>query len=82
MSYKIAFFDIDGTITNHEDGSIPHSTIEAIKALKNKGIRVVAATGRPLSMCKEIQELGIETFITANGGYVNTIKRLYISTNG
>ena len=38
--------------------------------LKNKGIKVVAATGRPLSMCKELQELGIETFITANGGYV------------
>lgn len=70
MSYKIAFFDVDGTITNHEDGSIPYSTIEAIKALKNKGIKVVAATGRPLSMCKDLQELGIETFITANGGYV------------
>ena len=76
MSYKIAFFDIDGTITNHEDGSIPHSTIEAIKALKNKGIRVVAATGRPFSMCKELKELGIETFITANGGYVKHIQEV------
>jgi Cof subfamily protein (haloacid dehalogenase superfamily) len=76
MSYKIIFFDIDGTITNHEDGSIPHSTIEAIKTLKNKGIRVVAATGRPLSMCKELQELGIETFITANGGYVKHIQEI------
>lgn len=70
MGYKIVFFDVDGTITNHEDGSIPYSTIEAIKSLKSKGIQVVAATGRPLSMCKELQELGIETFITANGGYV------------
>ncbi|MEH7440335.1 Cof-type HAD-IIB family hydrolase [Neobacillus drentensis] len=76
MSFKIVFFDIDGTITNHEDGSIPHSTIEAIKTLKNKGIRVVAATGRPLSMCKELQELGIETFITANGGYVKHIQEI------
>jgi Cof subfamily protein (haloacid dehalogenase superfamily) len=70
MSYKIVFFDVDGTITHHEDGSIPYSTIEAIKTLKSKGIMVVAATGRPLSMCKELQELGIETFVTANGGYV------------
>ncbi|RHW35971.1 Cof-type HAD-IIB family hydrolase [Neobacillus notoginsengisoli] len=76
MSYKIVFFDIDGTITNHDDGSIPHSTIEAIEALRNKGIRVVAATGRPLSMCKELQELGIETFITANGGYVKHIREV------
>lgn len=70
MGYKIVFFDVDGTITHHEDGSIPYSTIEAIKTLKSKGIKVVAATGRPLSMCKELKELGIETFITANGGYV------------
>lgn len=70
MDYKIIFFDVDGTIRNHEDGSIPNSTIEAINTLKNKGIKVVAATGRPLSMCKELQEIGIETFITANGGYV------------
>lgn len=76
MSYKIVFFDIDGTITNHEDGSIPQSTIEAINTLKNKGIKVVAATGRPLSMCKELQELGIETFITANGGYVKHIQEV------
>lgn len=69
MTYKIVFLDVDGTITNHEDGSIPRSTMEAIKILKSKGIEVVAATGRPLSMCRELQDLGIETFITANGGY-------------
>lgn len=70
MAYKIVFFDVDGTITHHEDGSISNNTKEAIKALKNKGLRVVAATGRPLSMCNEISELGIDTFITANGAYV------------
>ncbi|MDQ0272818.1 Cof-type HAD-IIB family hydrolase [Cytobacillus purgationiresistens] len=70
MDYKIAFLDVDGTITHHEDGSISQNTKEAIIALKNNGIRVVAATGRPLSMCSEIKELGIDTFITANGGFV------------
>ena len=48
-----------------KNGIIPLSAIEVIKTLKNKGITVVAATGRPLSMSKELQELGIETFITA-----------------
>ncbi|NHM33550.1 Cof-type HAD-IIB family hydrolase [Neobacillus terrae] len=76
MSYKIVFFDVDGTITNHEDGSIPISTVEAIKNLKRKGLKVVAATGRPLSMCKELKELGIETFITANGGYVKHLQEV------
>lgn len=70
MTYKIVFLDVDGTITSHTDGRIPSSTIKAIKMLINKGIQVVAATGRPLSMCEELQELGIKTFITANGGYV------------
>jgi Cof subfamily protein (haloacid dehalogenase superfamily) len=70
MDYKIIFFDVDGTITHHEDGSISNKTKDAIKAVKNKGIKVVAATGRPLSMCEEILELGIDTFITANGAYV------------
>ncbi len=69
MTYKIVFLDVDGTITHHEDGTIPESTIEAVKELKNKGLKVVAATGRPLSMCSELEELGIDTFITANGGY-------------
>lgn len=66
---KVIFFDIDGTLTHHEDGSIPSSTRDAIRELLERGIRVVAATGRPLSMCGEIRDLGIETFITANGGY-------------
>ncbi|MFC0190048.1 Cof-type HAD-IIB family hydrolase [Fictibacillus aquaticus] len=70
MDYKIVFFDVDGTLTHHEDGSISNSTKLAIQALKNKGIRVAVATGRPLSMCSEIRELGIDIFITANGGYV------------
>ncbi|KAA0549820.1 Cof-type HAD-IIB family hydrolase [Bacillus sp. BGMRC 2118] len=76
MSYKIVFFDVDGTITNHKDGSIPRSTIKAINMLKSRGLRVVAATGRPLSMCHDLQELGIDTFITANGGYVTHNKEV------
>lgn len=70
MRYKIVFFDIDGTITHHETGKISDETKDAIRTLNNKGYKLVAATGRPLSMCKEIKELGIDTFITANGGYV------------
>ncbi|MEK4425242.1 Cof-type HAD-IIB family hydrolase [Solibacillus sp. FSL K6-1523] len=70
MKYKIIFFDVDGTITNYKDGTIPQSTKIAIKKLLYNGFKVVAATGRPLSMCEEIAELGVETFITANGAYV------------
>ncbi|MGG5774048.1 Cof-type HAD-IIB family hydrolase [Bacillus subtilis] len=70
MEYKVVFFDIDGTITHYKDGNVSNNTKKTIKTLKNKGFKLVAATGRPLSMCEEIRELGIDTFITANGGYV------------
>lgn len=70
MNYKIAFFDIDGTLKDYQDESISKSTKTAIIELKHKGIKLVAATGRPLSMCDEIRELGIDIFITSNGGYV------------
>lgn len=70
MDYKIVFFDVDGTLVNYEDGRIEESTRNAIEQLKNKGVHIVAATGRPLSMCQDLRNIGIETFITANGAYV------------
>lgn len=70
MTYKIVFFDIDGTLKDYQEKSISDSTKAAIAELKRKGIKLVAATGRPLSMCEEIRELGIELFVTSNGGYV------------
>ncbi|WP_155593920.1 Cof-type HAD-IIB family hydrolase [Lysinibacillus cavernae] len=70
MKYNIVFFDVDGTLINYEDGCVEESTKQAIQLLQKKGIHLVAATGRPLSMCTELKKLGIETFITANGAYV------------
>lgn len=70
MKPKIIFFDVDGTLTSYKNGIILDSTKQAIQQLIKQGIRVVAATGRPLSMCAEIAALGIDTFITANGAYV------------
>jgi Cof subfamily protein (haloacid dehalogenase superfamily) len=70
MKYKIVFFDIDGTLTSETDGLIPHSTKVAIHALIKSGVKVVVATGRSLRMCSELVDLGIDTFITANGAYI------------
>ena len=44
---KAAFFDIDGTLLDHEAGGIIHEdTREALKALRRKGIKVFIASGR------------------------------------
>lgn len=43
---KIAFFDIDGTITSEIDGSIPDSTISSIRAARANGNLMFINTGR------------------------------------
>ncbi|MFQ8776501.1 MAG: HAD hydrolase family protein [Roseburia sp.] len=48
---KIAFFDIDGTLTSEIDGSIPVSAIEAIRAARANGNLMFINTGKMLSKC-------------------------------
>ncbi|GAE34863.1 HAD family hydrolase [Halalkalibacter akibai] len=67
--YKILFLDIDGTILTPDD-LIEESTKEAVKQIKQKGLEVFLATGRPLHEIQEIgEELKIESFIGYNGAY-------------
>ncbi|WP_346726934.1 HAD family hydrolase [Bacillus suaedae] len=69
MKQKILFLDIDGTILLPDD-SIQDSTKEAIKQVKEKGIEVFLATGRPLHEIMDIgEELRIQSFIGYNGAY-------------
>ncbi|MBD8068598.1 Cof-type HAD-IIB family hydrolase [Bacillus sp. PS06] len=67
--YSILFLDIDGTILTPDD-TIQNSTKEAVKQVKDKGIKVFLATGRPLHEIWDIgKELHIESFIGYNGAY-------------
>ncbi|MBB6634901.1 Cof-type HAD-IIB family hydrolase [Cohnella thailandensis] len=70
MSYKIAFFDIDGTLVD-EEKRIPADAIEAIRRLKERGIEPVIATGRAPYFFKALaEEVGIESYVSMNGAYV------------
>ncbi|MGM7635991.1 Cof-type HAD-IIB family hydrolase [Bacillus sp. Hm123] len=67
---KIVFFDIDGTLLNHEK-QLPARTKEAVKLLQQKGIYTAIATGRAPFMFEALRkELDIESFISFNGQYV------------
>src|SRR3954447_7714531 len=67
---SIIFFDIDGTLLNH-DKKFPLSTKESIFKLKELGHEVAIATGRAPFMFEDLrQELGIDTFVSYNGQYV------------
>ena len=70
MSVKIVFFDIDGTLLDHEK-NLPASTKKAVKQLQDSGVFVAIATGRAPFMFKDLrEELGIDTFVSFNGQYV------------
>ncbi|WP_227396874.1 Cof-type HAD-IIB family hydrolase [Jeotgalibacillus aurantiacus] len=70
MKKSIIFFDIDGTLLDH-DKKLPASTREAIFDLQDKGHIVAIATGRAPFMFEDLRkDLGIETFVSYNGQYV------------
>lgn len=70
MSQKIVFFDIDGTLYDH-DKNLPASTKQAIRDLQAKGHEVAIATGRAPFMFRQLrEELGIDTYVSYNGQYV------------
>ena len=67
---KFLFFDVDGTLYNH-DKVIPASTIEALKIAKVNGHEIAIATGRAPFMIKSLlEELEIHTYVSFNGQYV------------
>ena len=71
MTNKIVFFDIDGTLLDH-DKKVPHGTISAIKELQEREVPVVIATGRAPFMFTGLREnLGINGFVSFNGQYVS-----------
>ena len=70
---KALFFDIDGTLVSFNTHTIPTSTIEALIASHEKGIKIFIATGRPKAIINNleiIQNRGlIDGYITMNGAY-------------
>lgn len=67
---KIVFFDIDGTLLDHEK-KLPSATKSAVKQLQENGVFVAIATGRSPFMYEPLRkELNIDTFVSFNGQYV------------
>lgn len=70
MNKKIIFFDIDGTLLDHEK-KVPSTTKESIRELKGAGHIVAIATGRAPYHFEELrEELGINSYVCMNGQYV------------
>lgn len=65
---KAVFFDIDGTLVSFKTHEVPQSTVEAIAALRAKGIKVFIASGRQLQSINNLGTLEFDGYVTVNGG--------------
>ncbi|EPK6162566.1 sugar-phosphatase [Providencia stuartii] len=73
MSIKLVAIDLDGTLLNSQHQITP-AVKEAVIQAKNKGVRVVLASGRPFSgIFPYLQELGLDNasdYCISNNGSV------------
>lgn len=70
---EIFYFDVDGTLLDNKDHSIPQSTLESLSALKDKGYKIALCTGRSYLGIIEanVHELfEWDAYVLANGSLV------------
>lgn len=68
MKRKIAFFDIDGTLTSEVDGSVPESAIEGIRRARAKGHLMFLNTGRCFQNVEgRFREVGFDGYVCGCG---------------
>ncbi len=66
---KIIFFDIDGTLLSFRTHQVPTSTIEAVRQVRERGVKVWIATGRPLPFISNLGTLEYDGLMCVNGGH-------------
>lgn len=64
----MVFFDVDGTLVSFNTHQIPSSTLLAIDRLRQKGIKVIVATGRSINTIQNVRQISFDGFVTFNGG--------------
>lgn len=78
---KIAFFDIDGTLTSEIDGSIPESATAAIRKARENGHLMFINTGRCFqNVEKRFRDVGFDGYICGCGTniYCDGMDVLYV----
>lgn len=66
---KIIFFDIDGTLIDMEKKRCSEKTLETLRRLQQKGIRICIATGRSPIVVPKFEGVEFDAFLTYNGSY-------------
>lgn len=64
---KAVFFDIDGTLVSFQTHEVPQSAKDAIHAVRQQGIKVFIATGRPLPFINNLQGVEFDGIMSVTG---------------
>lgn len=69
MNIKALFLDIDGTLVSFRTHLIPASTIDVLTEVKQRGVSIYIATGRPTSFINNLSPIAhlVDGYITSNG---------------
>ena len=67
MNIKAIFFDIDGTLVSFKTHKVPQSAIDAIRRVREKGVKVFIATGRPMPFIRNLNGLEVDGIMSVNG---------------
>ena len=67
MKVKAIFFDIDGTLVSFKTHAIPQSALGAIHRIREKGVKVFIATGRPMPFIRNLKGLEVDGIMSVNG---------------
>ena len=68
-SFRIAFFDIDGTLLNFGARDLNPPVLEALLALRRQGVKLYAATGRPPYTVPHFKGFEFDGKLCFNGSY-------------
>lgn len=67
--YKIAFFDIDGTLIDMKRGYITEKVKKTLRHLQDSGVRLCLATGRGPMILPDFGGVKFDAVISFNGSY-------------
>ena len=65
---KAIFFDIDGTLVSFKTHQIPQSTLDAVHRVRQEGVKVFIATGRPIPFVNNLGKLEYDGIMSVSGG--------------
>ena len=66
---KAIFFDIDGTLVSFKTHTIPQSTIDAVREMRKRGVKVFIATGRPMPFINNLEGLEYDGIMSVTGAH-------------